>query len=305
MAHVEISPEWDGWLRDWQMSLKADGKRPDTLKTYERSARIFLDHVLPKEPDEVTPRDIEAFMVALIDARQSDATRRLRLMALRSLFGFMLAEPNSPLNSNPAVGIAPPVVEDPHIDIVTDETLVAVLKTCDKTFLGLRDTAIIRLMLACGLRRAELVGVDVDDLDLIQQLLVVHGKGGKARIVSIGGTKTPLALSRYIRARRKHPRAADSALFLVQRQAGDARMSGAAVAEMLRRRCRMAGVGPIHPHQLRHTWAHLNKVEGLSDEDLERMGGWSAPGMVRRYGRAMADQRALAAHARLAVGDRL
>ena len=293
--------EWDGWIRDWQMSLRADGKTADTLRTYDRGARLFVRWLDNKAPDDVSRRDVEKWLVSLMEAGQSESTRRLRLMTLRSLFGFIVDEPNPPLTVNPAIGIKAPVAELPLVDIVPDEDLAALLKTCDTTFLGLRDTAIVRMLVATGLRRGELVGLDVDDLDLRHQVLSVMGKGGKPRMVSIGGSKTPLALSRYLRARRTHPRHADPALFLGY----NGRISGAAVAEMLRRRSVAAGVTPIHPHQLRHLWAHLCKTDGLSDEDLERMGGWSAPGMVRRYGRGLADERARAAHAALGVGDRI
>lgn len=293
--------EWDDWIRDWLMSLKADGKRPATLRTYEWSARVFLTQLGDTPPEEVNRRDVEKFMVAMTEAGHSEATRRLRLMVLRSLFGFMVKEPNPPLTVNPAIGIKAPVAELPHVDIVPDEDLATLLKTCDAGFLGLRDTAIVRTLVATGLRRGELVRIDVSDLDMRNMQIAVLGKGGKPRIVSIGGSKTPLALSRYLRARRKHPRATDPALFL----AVNGRMGGGAVAEMLRRRSKAAGIPPVHPHQLRHLWAHYNKQAGLSDEDLERMAGWTSPGMARRYGRGLADERAREAHARLGVGDRV
>ena len=296
--------EWDDWIRDWQMSLRADGKTADTLRTYDIGARLFVGWLAGAQdfaPEDVTRRDVEKWLVHLTEAGMSDSTRRLRLMTLRSFFAFIIAEPNPPLTVNPAIGIKAPVAELPHVDIVPDADLAALLKTCDTSFLGLRDTAVVRTMVATGLRRGELVGLDVDDLDLRHQVLSVLGKGGKPRAVSIGGSKTPLALSRYLRARRRHPRHADPALFLGHH----GRISGAAVHEMLRRRSVAAGIPVVHPHALRHLWAHLCKLSGLSDEDLERMGGWSAPGMVRRYGRGLADERARAAHAALGVGDRV
>lgn len=215
--------------------------------------------------------------------RRGDATRRVRLMTLRAFFGWVVTEPGSPLQVNPAASLAAPVVELPAIRVVSDDDLRAILATCNGgTFVDLRDTAVIRVLIACGLRHGE---------------LHVLGKGSKPRVVSIGGNRTTLALSRYLRVRRTHPGTAYAALFLTTRPYREQwRLTGGGVREMLRRRSVLAGIDPIHPHALRHAWADANKRAGLSDEDLERLAGWTPPMMSRRYGRALADDRARQAH---------
>lgn len=304
--------EWADWLRDWGYSISAQ-HRPQTVTVYLRGLRQFQAHLRAAHPDVAGPegvrrRHVESFLAELATAGKSAATRRVRLMTLRSFFGWMLREPGVELPANPAAGVQAPDVPLPPVPVIPDDTLKAVLGTCGAgSFVDLRDAAIIRLLLACGLRRGELCSLDVTDIDLNRGELLVHGKGGKPRVVSIAGTKTALALSRYLRMRRKQPGAGSAAAFLALRPSakGDHRLGGNGVAMMLNRRCELARVAPFHPHQLRHTWAHVNKVAGLSDEDLERMAGWSSPLMVRRYGRALADERARGAHARLATGDRV
>ncbi|MPZ60226.1 MAG: tyrosine-type recombinase/integrase [Propionibacteriales bacterium] len=304
-----VDDDWEDWVRDWELSLRARtrGVSEQTLTAYKTGVRQFVAFMDAKAPEDVTRRDVEAFLAHLASRGRSEATRRLRLMAVRSLFGFILGEPGSLLSGNPADGIAAPVPELPDVDVIPDTDLVAVLGTCDATFLGLRDAAIIRLMLATGLRRTEVCMLDVDDIDISHGEAAVLGKGGKRRVVAFGGSRLPLALSRYVRARRRHLGAADPALFLSQRAKArnGYRMNGGAIAAMLRRRCRAAGVKVWRPHMLRHTWADNAKRQGLSDEDLERMAGWTSPGMSRRYGRQLADERARAALRGLNLGDRL
>lgn len=299
--------EIEEWLADWLLSLH--DKAESTVVVYERSVRQFLSYYGTRPLSEVTRRDVDGWLASLRADGKGESTRRVRLMALRAWFGWMITEPLTPITNNPADGIKAPAPDLPDIEVVPEENIAAVLKTCGgKSYVDLRDNAIIRLLYSCGLRRAELVGLDYpDDVDVREQYLVVTGKGDKTRVVSFGGSKTPLALSRYLRARRQHVGKADPALFLSTRSGPGRgyRLTGGAIALLLKRRCNLAGVPVFHPHQLRHTWAHATKVAGLSDEDLERMAGWSSPMMVRRYGRAMADERARTAHRDLGLGDRL
>ena len=306
--------EWDGWIRDWLLA-QTDRQRPLAVKTvevYSRGVRQFVDWLAENEPDvtgpgDVTARHIGGWLGHLARTGRGESTRRVRLMTLRAFFGWVVTEPGSPLQVNPAASLAAPVVELPAIRVVSDDDLRAILATCSAgSFVDLRDTAVLRVLIACGLRRAELAALDVDDLDLRHGELHVLGKGGKPRVVSIGGNRTTLALSRYLRVRRTHPGTADAALFLTTRPYREQwRLTGGGVREMLRRRSVLAGIDPIHPHALRHAWADANKRAGLSDEDLERLAGWTSPMMSRRYGRALADDRARQAHRDLGAGDRV
>jgi integrase len=187
------------------------------------------------------------------------------------------------------------------VPIVTDDDLRKLLDACKgRDFPDRRDTAIIRFLVDTGVRLAELLGLTLDFVDFDTNVATVLGKGRRPRDV-VFGDKTAHALKSYLKVRGSHPKADDDHLWIGDR--GILKESG--VQQMLKRRCDQAGIEHIHPHQLRHTFAHRWMAGGGNETDLMRLAGWQSRQMVERYGKSAAHSRAQDAHRRMKLGDQL
>lgn len=290
-------------LRSWSRHLAAANKSPATIKLYvgagELLGAFLAERDGPADPAEVERAHVEGFIADLL-ATRSASTAGTRYRGLQQFFKWLVLEEE--IERSPMEGMKPPKLDEKPVPVVGDHDLSALLKACSgKGFENRRDLAIVRVFLDTGIRAGEMAGLRVRDVDLDQRLVVVTGKGRRTRGVGLG-MKATKDLDRYIeRERPAHPLSSVEALWLGNRVPFQA--SG--IAQMLRRRCDQAGIPRIHPHQLRHTFAHLWLAQGGGERDLMSLAGWKSPQMLGRYGASLAAERAREAHQRIAPGDRL
>jgi site-specific recombinase XerD len=198
-------------------------------------------------------------------------------------------------------GMKPPQLPEQPIDVVRPEHLARLLKTGEgRDFTSRRDTAIILLLVDTGIRRAECVGMTLEDVDLDQRIVWVLGKGRRPRALPIG-RKPAQALDRYLRVREEH-RLAHLPQVWVGRNGP---MTPSGIYQVVHDRARAAGLPAMHPHQLRHAFATSWLAEGGNENELMLVAGWKSRTMIDRYTKATAVERARASHARLSPADRL
>jgi site-specific recombinase XerD len=286
-------------------SLRVEGKADRTLVLYGQSITYFSQWLnaqgLPADLSNLTRDNVLGWLDSLRGRGQTGATIRTRWRGLRRFVNWLVAE--DIIRKDPLAGILVDQPEASPVPVFTDQELTALIGACrGKSFNDLRDAAFVRLLIDCGLRVSELTGIDMEDLDLDAESVTVTGKGSRVRPAYFG-SKTGLALDRYLRERRRHRHASLSALFLGER----GRFTPDGVRERLKIRAERAGLDPrlVHPHRFRHTNAHDFLLAGGQERDLMRLMGWRSEGMLSRYGASAADHRAMQAARRLKRGDRV
>jgi site-specific recombinase XerD len=288
-------------LKAWTHSLLARNRSAQTVRSYIESARMLGEFLGGADVLAATTQDLERFIGHVLETR-SASTAAVRYRSLQQLYRWAVKD--GQIDTSPMASMETPKVPEKPVPVVSTEELRLLLRACEgREFPELRDMALIRLMLEPGgMRRAEVGGLKVSDVDYETDLVYVVGKGSRPRAIPYGH-KTGQAIARYLRARATHPMAKRTdALWLGQRGA----LTPDGLAQVIERRCEIAGIPRIHPHQLRHTAAHRWLDESGGDEtSAMRLFGWKSRQMLSRYAASTADDRARAAARRLGVGDKL
>ena len=202
------------------------------------------------EPTTATRADVAGYLLSLTERGCKPATVSVRFRALQQFFKWLVEERER--QDDPMAGMRPAKVSEVPVEVLSVADVRRLLAVCAGTDLvSRRDTAILRLFADTGMRREELANLRVDDLYLDEQVAYVMGKGRRPRACPFGN-KTALALDRYLRVRSKHANAESEWLWLGHK----GRLTASGIGLMVRRRGQQAGVS-VHPHQLRHNFAHV------------------------------------------------
>jgi integrase/recombinase XerD len=274
----------------WETSLRNRNMSPRTIRSYMTSLRLYADWCGQKGflPD-LTRRHAEAFTASIIGEGKSASTAAVRQIALRLFSAWCAAEGEIPRDE--LLGLKAPKLDEKVVEGLTPDQMRLLLKACaGRRFTEIRDTALVRFMHNCGLRADEVIQMTTLDLQIgARSAVVTRGKGAKGRRVGFGD-RTAESLSRYLRARRRHPQHERPELWLAWhngRHSNPAAARGVLTYEGLRgaleRRAEAAGIPGFHLHRLRHTWAVAWAHAGGSTTGLMAAGGWTSVEMPMRY----------------------
>jgi integrase/recombinase XerC len=252
-----MTPAALDWLPRFLSHLSVERRlSPHTDSNYRRDLQRFVEFCDRSSVEawaRVDTQHVRAFAAAEFRRQSSPRTIQRRLSALRSFFNFLLRE--RVIATNPALEVQAPKSRKRLPETLDVDQMNRLLTFRTDEGLSVRDKAIMELFYSSGLRLSELVGLDLTDVDLRDRTVRVLGKGGKARIVPIGGHAVE-ALARWIRERTAFATVGSTALFVGQH---GARLGPRAVQKRVGEWARKQGLGQhVHPHMFRHSFAtHL------------------------------------------------
>ncbi len=271
-------PALDAQLQGYLDHLAIErGVAANTLSSYRRDLRRYQDHLTLRGVDDlakVTEADVSEFLVALRRGDPDAGTTPLSavsaaraLIAVRGLHRFAAAEGLTDVDV--ARAVKPPTPSRRLPKALSVDEVLALLEGAGGDSpsdgpLTLRNRALLELLYSTGARISEAGGLDVDDVDTQSRAVLLHGKGGKERLVPIGRPAVA-ALDAYLVRGRPDLAGRGRGTPAIFLNARGGRLSRQSAWQVLQDAAERAGISAgVSPHTLRHSFAtHL--LEGGAD----------------------------------------
>jgi integrase/recombinase XerC len=271
-AAAAMTPAALEWLERFRRYLATERRlSPHTDRNYARDLAALVKYCEARGlPDwqALDSQHIRTFAAHSHAAGLAPRSIQRRLSAVRSFYNFLLREAHSVaggsrarrLSHNPAAEVHAPKAARRLPHTLDADQMARLLKIEGSDALTVRDRALMELFYSSGLRLAELVGLEVNSVDLKDRMVQVLGKGRKTRLVPVGRLAAD-ALKAWLKERASLARAAETALFVGR---NGARLGARAVQLRVAYWARRQGLNvPVHPHLFRHSFAsHLLESSG-------------------------------------------
>jgi len=283
--------------QSYTIALRADNCKPTTIAVYLEAVRFFAEFCrgagISTRLDTLTRGHVRTWISHLL-ATRSSSTASNRYRALHRFFTFCVQE--GLLENNPMEGLKPPKLDEKIVQPYKEEEVHQLLAAhAGKSWLELRDVAVIWFLVDTGARASEALHMTWNDVDLETGRVRLWGKGGVERVVRMG-YQAQLALDRY---RRGCPHAAPEVWL-----ATDGRpLTRNGLYLMIKRTGDRVGLKGANIHRLRHTMGTIFLKHGGTRQSLQEILGHKTDHMTRRYTQTVAHEVALKEHEEHSPGD--
>jgi len=267
------------------------GSSSHTLRAYERELHDFGAYLVEMfgaglEIKRVEHQHIRAYLGALYDKGLSKASAARALAAIRSWFKWLARAGH--VEQSPAALVATPKLPKHLPRVPTIEQMNRAVEGVSEDFAAWpeRDRLIFELLYGCGIRNAELVGIDLKDIHWANEAILVWGKGRKERYVPLGDAAAQ-ALRAYLPLREARLQAAGKqaeALLLNAKLRGNGRLTTRSVGRIVKALAIANGLpAEVHPHTLRHAFGTHMLEEGADLRAIQELLGHERLSTTQRY----------------------
>lgn len=298
--HLTSNTELENQFELFLWSCRANNLSPRTIQDYRVKAGRFVQFALYNgcyTPGDVTPNHVRLFLLQL-SQRNSAKSVSDYYRVVKRFFNWLIEEDT--LEYSPMARIKAPRVPEILVKPFTPSHIKAILLLCDNhTRTGIRNKAIILVLLDTGVRLTELANIQLSDLDLDNETITIMGKGNRQRIVRIGRI-AQRALLKYLLSRKD----TNPCLWVTEEGKPLTKDGIAVMFKVLKRRAGFKDVR-LSAHTFRHTsgtWALLN---GASERDVQLLLGHRSQRMTQHYTATITSQQVLNKHRGFSPVDNL
>lgn len=302
VEEAQTTPPLAGLVDEYLRVLQNErGSSAHTLRAYRRELIDFARYMASRHAavgsaDQIEHLQIRAYLGELLGRGLSKASTARALAAIRSWFKWLAR--TGYVEQNVASLVATPKLPKhlPRVPSIEQMNRVVDSVDDDAASWPARDKAILELLYGCGIRNAELTGLNLNDIHWANEAILVRGKGQKQRLVPLGDAAAQ-ALRTYLAERSARlaakfgdKNAKTQALFIslqlrgLGKPGGEGRLTTRSVGRIVKRIAILHGLSAdVHPHTLRHAFGTHLLEEGADLRAIQELLGHERLSTTQRY----------------------